>query len=152
MASMHDDAGYSSAPGIAEQMGYVPARHAQAGPAMVIDLSNSPSPGTSAGEPPPRRARRGQRRGAGSRTLPILQARRSGRVLEAWCPPCRCYHTHSVHGADADCGPGCGCVMHRGGHGPCTCPPGSGDGHRTAHCGPGSPFKDRGYYLEEVGR
>src|SRR5205823_2440205 len=35
--------------------------------------------------------------------------------------------------------------------GPCTCPPGSGDGHRVAPCtAPGSPYKTTGYVIKEV--
>jgi hypothetical protein len=46
-------AGHGYSPGIAEQMGYVPARLAQAGPARVIDLSNSdPGPPQRGGHDP----------------------------------------------------------------------------------------------------
>jgi hypothetical protein len=54
---MHEDAGHSPCPGIAEQMGFDVTHPAEAGPARVIDLSNATVGG---GEQRPRRRRRGQ--------------------------------------------------------------------------------------------
>ncbi len=88
---------------------------------------------------------------------PILPAWPSedGRTLRAYCPWCQVWHTHGRHGADEDCGPDCPCQMHGGNHNkpwPCRCGPGSGDGHRIAHCADlsRSPFKERGYVVREV--
>jgi hypothetical protein len=119
--------------------------------AAVIDLSGD-APAAIAGQRP-RRARRYRRLRKGMPEL-LATPGRLGRTLEAWCPFCRTEHTHSRHGADEDCGPACPCQMHGGRHhgfrGRCTCPPGSGDGHRGAHCGPGSPLQATGYWLSEV--
>jgi hypothetical protein len=149
MPIMHDGAGEGTALLISAQVAAIEAELAAERGQAVIDLSST-APGQA-----PRRARKGRRRGPGSRTLPILLATPgpSGRTLEAWCPPCRKFHVHGRHGAIEDCGPGCGCGLHLDLHrfrGPCTCPPGSGDGSRTAHCSPGGPFKERGYFIEEV--
>lgn len=92
--------------------------------------------------------------------FPILPAwpGPDGRTLQAWCPWCQVWHVHGRHGADADCGPACPCGMHGGRHhsyrGPCLCPPGSGDGHRGAHCYSlsRSPLKETGYVIREVRR
>jgi hypothetical protein len=125
-----------------------------AGAGAVIDLSNSepePAPVTNGSGPPKlvnwRRSK-----------YPMLMAWPSadGRTLQAWCPPCGKLHTHGRHGADQDCGPACPCPMHGGGHNslrsPCLCPPGSGDGHRGAHCASlsRSPMKATGYVIREV--
>jgi hypothetical protein len=41
--------------------------------------------------------------------------------------------------------------MLRPGKYPCTCPPGSGDGHRVAHCHDrNSPYDDTGYIAVEM--
>jgi hypothetical protein len=112
-----------------------------------IDLS-SPSPDDH--RPPPRQKRKRNRAPAG---MPVLRAVASedGRTLRAYCPWCRREHVHGRHGA---CGPPeCGCKLHADlhRHHDCTCPPGSGDGHRQSHCRPGSPLAERGYYVVEVG-
>jgi hypothetical protein len=81
--------------------------------------------------------------------IPVLRAVRQGVQLTFWCRYCR---THHLHGAHGNCD-GCGCRLHDSlfGRGPCTCPPGSGDGHRVAHCwNPKSPYKATGYILREV--
>jgi hypothetical protein len=111
--------------------------------AAVIDLSN----------PHPPRKRPRPRPG-----MPVLAARPSenGRLLLAWCPFCRREHTHGRHGAIEWCGLDCGCVLHGDLHAtprvPCACPAGSGDGHRAAHCRPGSPLLATGYWIQEVTR
>jgi hypothetical protein len=111
----------------------------------VIDLSYS-----SDDHRPRQRRKRRPRPG-----MPVLQgvASENGRLLIVWCPFCG-DHAHGRHGADADCGPGCGCVLHAAYTGrarvPCTCPPGSGDGHRGAHCRDGSPLLATGYWIVEA--
>jgi hypothetical protein len=109
--------------------------------AAVIDLSNP--------APPPKRRRR--RAPAG---MPVLRAVASedGRTLAAYCCWCRRDHFHGRHGAIEDCGPDCPCKLHGDLHRyhACTCPPGSGDGHRNAHCRGDTPFSERGYWIEEV--
>ena len=130
-----------------------------AGP-VVIDLAR-PSPngqagrtatGTRTGEWPPRLVNWRRSR------HPVLAAWPSanGVTLLAWCPWCQVWHVHGRHGADSDCARrGCRCQLHGGNHHarlPCTCPPGSGDGHRTAHCYSlsRSPLKATGYVIREV--
>ena len=49
---------------------------------------------------------------------PILDARPTASGLEVWCKHCNKWHQH-----------------------------GKGDGHRTAHCPPGSPYYETGYVL-----
>jgi hypothetical protein len=110
-------------------------------PAAVIELSNAPAT-----------VARPARRRRYSKKYPVLLATSglSGRTLLAWCPPDRKFHTHGRHGA---CPPGsCGCGLHadlHGFRGPCTCPVGAGDGHRSAHCIDG-PFKSTGYVVREM--
>lgn len=77
-------------------------------------------------------------------TPPTLPGRRSndGRTLLVDCPGCGRQHTHGRHTA-AD-----GCLAEVSDRNPCTCPTGTGDGHRAPHCGNGS--MPRGYIVEEI--
>jgi len=110
----------------------------------VIDLSNGPADHRL----PPRPGRRRTRWPRGAAVLRAV-ASEDGRRLLAWCPFC---HKEHVHGRCGGCAPGtCDCPLHSGGHGRCTCPVGSGDGHRVAHCRPGSPLRATGYYVQEIG-
>ncbi|SRR6266516_1308871 len=137
-----DTADRGDAVQVSEQIAAIEAELADEAGGGVIELSSAPAAASGT-----RRRRGGRRKG------PVLIAARDGRVLRAWCAFCVADHTHSVHGA---CPPGtCGCGLHldlHGSRGPCTCPLGSGDGHRTAHCVGDSPFKDGGYWLREVER
>jgi hypothetical protein len=75
--------------------------------------------------------------------LPILPAyqSRNGSQLYVWCEHENKWHYHGR--CDGTCG---------GRYGYCTCPFGSGDGHRAPHCTcPQSPYRDRGYFIHEVG-
>jgi hypothetical protein len=119
----------------------------------VIDLSNS---GPDDQRPPPRQKRRRVRWPRGAVVLRAV-ASEDGRALLAWCVYCHREHIHGRHGADSDCGPGCGCQLHGGGRcgrGPCTCPVGAGDGPRGAHCSSnsGSPLAESGYWVQEADR
>ncbi|SRR6266487_636246 len=78
---------------------------------------------------------------------PIFKVTRDGVHLTFWCPWCRSNHWHGAH--STLCGPECSCARHQGG-GPCTCPRGSGNGHRVAHCWTNSPLRLTGYILREV--
>ncbi len=78
---------------------------------------------------------------------PVLIARGDGNVLDVWCPHCLRDHHHGRHNSNT------GCRYKITGYPPCTCPPGSGDGHRVAHCGdPESPYYDTGYIAVEAQR
>jgi hypothetical protein len=88
---------------------------------------------------------------------PTLDAYRSldGWRLYVWCKYCLEWHDHTAHAYSPDC------HVTRTGSSPCTCPPGSGDGPRVAHClDRTSPYVahagfgglgDTGYVLREVG-
>lgn len=79
---------------------------------------------------------------------PVVDAVRVGKQLKITCPWCGKAHWHGAHSTLCD---GCACELHAGywRPGPCTCPAGAGDGHRTSHCTiPGAPW--RGYVLREV--
>ena len=77
---------------------------------------------------------------------PTLDATRDGIHLTVWCDHCQRLHYHGVCSGD----PACPTRQTRGRE-DCTCPIGSGDGHRSAHCAdPTSPYRDRGYVLHEV--
>jgi hypothetical protein len=86
-----------------------------------------------------------------SHKVPVLDARRSadGSQLLAWCKYCRRSHYHGRHRL----GTGCiydWCVTDVIGD-VCTCPTGTGDGHRVAHChNQKSPYINGGYILKEV--
>jgi hypothetical protein len=94
--------------------------------------------------------------------FPVLPAFPSpdGRTLLGFCYWCQVWHVHGRHGHPDDCrrrlkGQDCTCGLHPDYHasrGPCTCPPGSGDGHRTAHCYTlsQSPLKATGYVVREM--
>lgn len=76
---------------------------------------------------------------------PVILARRDGIHLIFRCHYCRRDHAHGVCSGDPDCPD-----MRTHGRRPCTCPPGSGDGHRVAHChNPDSLYRDTGYILRE---
>jgi hypothetical protein len=80
------------------------------------------------------------------RGIPVLDARRDGVHLVVWCSYCRRDHLHGVCSGDPDCP-----TMRTMGREACTCPTGSGDGHRVAHChDPASPYDETGYILREV--
>lgn len=66
---------------------------------------------------------------------PVLPGRPDGNRVVVWCRHCRRDHTH-------------GRCVSQCAHG-CHCPPGSGDGHRAAHCGTG-PYRNRGYIVREI--
>ena len=78
---------------------------------------------------------------------PVLDGYRHGVHISIWCPHCRRWHHHGV------CSGNPACPAMPSGSRACTCPPGSGDGHRVAHCGhdSGSPYYARGYVVREVG-
>jgi hypothetical protein len=79
-------------------------------------------------------------------TPPVLAARRSGVHLLVWCAHCDRDHLHGVCSGRPDCP-----AVRSRGRKPCTCPPGSGDGHRVAHChNPRSPYRQTGYVLRET--
>jgi len=69
--------------------------------------------------------------------------------LLVWCDSCVKWHTHG------GCNGQCTALRRAGRHGRqsrCECPKGTGDGHRTAHCGnSASRYANKGYYLYEVG-
>jgi hypothetical protein len=123
-----------------------------AGTVAVIELASASGNGGQRPRPRPRRRRPPRRMAVLAAT-----ASSSGRILQAWCPFCRGHHTHGRHGAAVDCerwlGTACGCELHASLHGPshtpCTCPPGSGDGHRGAHCTDG-PLRQSGYWVTEI--
>jgi hypothetical protein len=78
---------------------------------------------------------------------PILLGRGDGASLDVWCPHCQRDHHHGRH----DPATGCRYDNLRPHRGPCTCPPGTGDGHRAAHChSRHSPYDDTGYIAVEV--
>lgn len=82
-----------------------------------------------------------------SRQSPTLDARRSrdGRQLIVWCLYCARDHFHGRHSETNDCS------YTRDYDEPCTCPLGTGDGHRAAHChDPSSPYANSGYVIREV--
>jgi len=76
-------------------------------------------------------------------TPPTLPAHRSddGRLLLVDCPGCGRQHTHGRHNPSTDC------TATDNPRTPCTCPTGTGDGHRAAHCHNGA--MPRGYVIEE---
>ncbi|AKK28701.1 hypothetical protein AB431_20770 [Mycobacterium sp. EPa45] len=109
-------------------------------------------------------------------TYPVIHAypTKDRSQLEFWCRYCKTHHIHgrhlSHHGLKADdgrsdspmpldrwltylqqffnCTFNDNAVRNRG---VCTCPAGSGDGHRVAHCqDTSSPIWDHGYVLHEV--
>lgn len=80
-------------------------------------------------------------------TAPVLDGYRDGVHISVWCDWCRRWHQHGVCSGDPHCP-----AMRSGGRQACTCPPGSGDGHRVAHCHHDrSPYAETGYIVREVG-
>jgi hypothetical protein len=82
---------------------------------------------------------------------PTIEAYREGVHLVFWCEHEKKWHYHGVHD-----GSNPRCIVSRRGYArsgdACTCPKGSGDGHRCSHCScDRSPYRDSGYYLKEVG-
>ncbi len=59
---------------------------------------------------------------------PVLLGRGDGHGLDVWCPHCRRDHHHGRHD------PATGCRYDGTQRSVCDCPPGTGDGHRVAHC------------------
>lgn len=91
-----------------------------------------------------------ERRTATQHTLtdfPVLGAYRhpDGGHLLAWCPHEQRWH---VHGA---CRQAAECERREFSDFSCTCPAGSGDGHRGAHCTCQLSPLGGGYYLREIG-
>lgn len=79
-------------------------------------------------------------------TVPVVDAVRAGIHLVFTCTHCQRPHIHGACSGD----PGCP-TMQTKGRKACTCPTGSGDGHRVAHCAdPTSPYYTSGYILREV--
>jgi hypothetical protein len=82
-------------------------------------------------------------------TLPAY--RTSDGLLLVWCAHCIRWHQHG--GCDGTCTSrrrSRGAAVYQGE--PCHCQPGTGDGHRVAHCADrSSPYADSGYYLKETG-
>jgi predicted GIY-YIG superfamily endonuclease len=82
------------------------------------------------------------------RTAPVLQGRIDGAHVVVWCEHCNREHSHGRHDPNS----GCKHLMSKDDV-PCTCPVGSGDGHRVAHChDPNSPYHDGGYTIEELAK
>jgi hypothetical protein len=80
-------------------------------------------------------------------TTPTLPGRPDGPHLMVWCEHCQRDHHHGRHN------PATGCLYDnlRPRRHSCTCPPGTGDGHRTSHCHkPKSPYYSGGYYVVEI--
>jgi hypothetical protein len=78
--------------------------------------------------------------------LPVLLGHGDGPYLDVWCPHCEHDHHHGRH----DPGTGCRFDGMRPDDHRCTCPPGTGDGHRAAHCHTEqSPYWDTGYIAIE---
>jgi hypothetical protein len=76
----------------------------------------------------------------------VLLGRGDGPYLDVWCPHCERDHHHGRH----DPATGCRFDGMRPRLHPCTCPTGSGDGHRAAHCDTDqSPYWDTGYIVVE---
>ncbi len=76
---------------------------------------------------------------------PILFGRGDGPYLDVWCPHCERDHHHGRHN------PATGCRYTGHPSSTCICPPGTGDGHRVAHChNDQSPYWDGGYIVTEV--
>jgi len=80
--------------------------------------------------------------------IAVLDATRDGINLSVWCDHCQRLHHHGVCSGD----PRCPATQTRG-RNACICPPGTGNGHRVAHCAdPASPYYETGYVLHEVTR
>jgi|SRR6516165_4483088 hypothetical protein len=78
--------------------------------------------------------------------LPVLLGRADGIYLLAWCSHCKRDHQHGRHSHATECQ----WDPRRPHKHPCTCPPGTGDGHRWAHCGSDtSPYAETGYIVIE---
>jgi len=74
---------------------------------------------------------------------PVLVGRREGVHLIVWCDECGREHFHGVCSGDPAC-----LAQRTFGRRVCTCPKGSGDGHRVAHC-TGGRYWERGYVIKE---
>lgn len=71
----------------------------------------------------------------------------AGSTVLVWCAHCNRNHVHGRHIS----APGCDYDMLRPQRHRCTCPIGSGNGHRVAHCHkPGSPYENTGYVIKEI--
>ncbi|WP_182359709.1 hypothetical protein [Tomitella gaofuii] len=82
---------------------------------------------------------------ATAREYPTVYADRSddGSQLVFHCEHCYRDHTHGRHN------PYSGCAYSPRGGGVCTCPTGTGDGHRAAHCHDRSGPYRNGYIVKE---
>ena len=81
-----------------------------------------------------------------STETPVIEAHRDGVHLVFWCGHCGREHSHGVCSGNKSCP-----AMQTYGLKACTCPAGSGDGHRIAHChDDASPYAETGYVLREV--
>jgi len=67
---------------------------------------------------------------------PVLPGRPDGTHVRVWCRHCRRDHRHVRCQAQCD--------------GICTCPAGSGSGHRAAQCANRNPYRIRGYVIAEI--
>ena len=59
------------------------------------------------------------------KAYPLLAGTRDGNIIRVWCPYCRFHH---IHGWDKDASD-------------------SDASHRNAHCLPGGPLNETGYYI-----
>jgi hypothetical protein len=71
-------------------------------------------------------------------------------TLRVWCKYCGKFHYHGgCVGTCTERRRRLGVNVFQGE--PCDCPPGTSNGHRTAHCGkPDSPYRKTGYYVKEA--
>ena len=80
-------------------------------------------------------------------TAPVLGGLADGAYISVWCSYCKRDHQHGRH----DAATGCRWDSLRPEVASCTCPPGTGDGHRVAHCHDSdSPYADTGYIVKEI--
>lgn len=96
-------------------------------------------------------AAQGPKVGDVAESPPVLDAYRDDGQLKVWCDHEQRWHTHGGCWSP-DCPRTQALLASRYTDRSCTCPPGTGNGHRCAHCGcPHSPYDLTGYTLREVG-